>query len=78
MPEHKKAQKPTGSIENAKVAQGLEKPTGSSEVSGHGVGRTPGMSAGAFYSCSACGTVNWVPYGSEYFYCWNCYALNRA
>jgi len=71
MAENKKAQKPSGSIENAKVAQGLEKPTSSGEVSGH-------MSPGAFYSCWACGTVNWIPYGWDYFYCRSCLVLNRV
>ena len=69
MPEHKKGQKPSGSIENARVAQGLEKPTSSGEASGH-------MSAGAFYSCWACGNLNWVPLGWDYFYCWSCGRLN--
>ena len=71
MPEHKKGQKPSGSIEKAKVAQGLEKPAGSGEASGH-------MSPGAFYSCWNCGAANWFPFGWDYFYCWSCGALNRV
>jgi len=68
--EQKKGKKPEGSLENVKVAQGAEQaPDSQSEVSGH-------MSTGAFYTCWACGAVNWVPWGWDYFYCRVCHALN--
>jgi len=69
--EAKKANKPTGSIENEKVAQGLENPPATSEVAGH-------MSPGAFYNCWHCGVVNWVPFGWNYFYCRFDHVLNRV
>ena len=71
MAENKKAQKPSGPVENAKVAEGQEKAPASSDVSGH-------MSPGAYYDCWHCLRVNYVPYGWEYFYCRHCYALNRV
>jgi len=72
MAEQKKAQKPTGPIEKAKVAQGLDKPpAGSGDVKGH-------MSPGAYYICWNDGSVNWVPFGWDYFYCRTCWALNRV
>ena len=68
----KKAKKPQGDIESAKVSKGLKKsPGGKTEVAGH-------MSPGAFYLCWACGASNWVPYGWSYFYCWNDLVLNRV
>lgn len=68
--EPKKAHKPTGSMENVKVAQGLEKPPDStSEVAGH-------MSPGAYYNCWNDLALNWVPYGWTSFYCWRCHAFN--
>jgi hypothetical protein len=71
-PEQKgtKAKKPTGNIEGKKVAQGLEKePASKAEVAGH-------ASSGGWYLCHCCGAANYVPYGWEYFYCWNDYCLN--
>lgn len=68
--EPKKGQKPTSSLENVNVAQGLEKPTEStSEVTGH-------MSEGRIYICWNCGARNIVSYGTVYFMCWNCGAVN--
>jgi hypothetical protein len=69
MAETKKAQKPTGPIEE-KVAQGQEKAP-AAEVSGH-------MSPGAFYTCWNDGAVNYIPFGWNYFYCCRCWALNRV
>jgi hypothetical protein len=70
--EQKKAKKPEGSLENIKVAKGAEKaPDSKSEVSGH-------MSPGGWYVCWNCGTVNWVPFGWDYFYCRHDVVLNRC
>ena len=70
--EQKKAKKPEGSLENIKVAQGTETTPGKKpEVSGH-------MPPGAYYTCWACGTANWVPYGWDYFYCRVDFVLNRC
>jgi len=72
MAEEKKAQKPTGPLENVKVAQGQEKaPESKSEVTGH-------MSPGAYYHCWNDGVINYVPYGWDYFYCRICFAVNRV
>jgi len=67
----KKAQKPAKSLEGAKVAQGEKSAPKEGEVSGH-------MSLGGWYLCWHCGARNYVPYGWNYFYCWNDYALNAV
>jgi hypothetical protein len=69
-PKGTKAKKPQGNLEGVKVAQGLEKEAQTkAEVSGH-------TSPGAWYICWNCGTSNYVPFGWNYFYCRQCYALN--
>jgi len=73
--EQKKGKKPTGPIENLKVAQGQQKPPAQSEVSGH-LASSGTVSPGAYYICWNDQAVNWVPYGWDHFYCWNCHALN--
>jgi len=64
----KKTQKPTGSLENAKVTPGLAKPP-ASEVSGHG------SSNGGIYTCWNCGGTAWVPYGWDHYVCPHCYHI---
>ncbi|HUK23699.1 MAG TPA: hypothetical protein VLV49_03895 [Terriglobales bacterium] len=71
-PKGKKGKKVSGSLEGVNISKGGKKaPASKGEVTGH-------ASSGAWYVCWACGALNYVPYGYDYFICWRDGALNRV